>query len=178
MIGQESLMGMIKVIGSSRIHDGVDRLEYVAGPAGMDYFVRTERELSCIAQLFNTEKFATSGKVGNLRESYANMMKELDTLADVASDEIARSYEKSGEREIIIEIGAANRELMRKSAEKIASKDERRVVLISNKNKEIVCICGKKFGDSAIDFVKKKFKESFVGGGSKRIAEGRLVGVA
>ena len=178
VIGQESLMGMIKVIGSSRIHDGVDRLEYVAGPAGMDYFVRTERELSCIAQLFNTEKFATSGKVGNLRESYANMMKELDTLADVASDEIARSYEKSGEREIIIEIGAANRALMRKSAEKIASKDERRVVLISNKNKEIVCICGKKFGDSAIDFVKKKFKESFVGGGSKRIAEGRLVGVA
>ncbi len=176
VIGRESMMGIVKIIGTGRIHDGVDRIEYVAGPAAAEYFEREDDELSLIAQSFNTEKFATAAKVDGLRNSYAQMLKDIDAMAETASDALAELHAKSAQKEIVIDVGKGNRKLMRKAAEKITSSAKDAVVCITNKDMEVVCVSGKDSQVSAVEFLKKKFAGRFKGGGSEKVAEGRVEG--
>ncbi len=177
VIGRESLIGIVKIISASRIHDGVDRLEYVAGDAALDYFGKEDNELTNISRIFNTEKFGVSMKVDALRDSNSEMIKELDSIAEIASDAIASQYAGRKEEEIEIELPKANRALMRKAAEKIAKGSHESSVLIFNKNFDVVCVSAEKSKVSSIDRVKKRFGSGFKGGGNEKIAEGKIVDV-
>ena len=51
-------------------------------------------------------------------------------------------------------------------------------VMLFNKEGDVVCISGNSSGISAIEFTKehtKNMKKEFVGGGSKKMAEGKIV---
>ncbi len=171
--GRESLIGLIKITGSSKIHDGVNRIEFVAGRSALDYFRLEDGILGGIAKRLNSDRMTAAAKVSELEGSYRALQKSVSELEDAAAQAMASGLGK--ELEIEAEARNASRSLMRKAAEASVRADERRVVLLWNLSGEVVCISGSKCKKSAIEFTKDRLKKrSFRGGGSERIAEGKI----
>ena len=55
--GMEQAIGMVKIIDTERISDGVDRIEFVAGNAALDYFRKIDKTVSEVALKLNTDRF-------------------------------------------------------------------------------------------------------------------------
>ncbi len=176
--GRESLIGIVKIIDTQRIHDGVDRIEFTAGRAALDYFRREDGELANIAKSMNTEKLGLSEKVARLREDYGNTLKEQsrmkEAIAVSVGSEIAARLKGAGRKEEIIEVDQP-RDVLRKAVAEAVGLRKGIVVIAHNKKGELVCISGEESGVSAIAFVRKAFGERFRGGGSEKAAEGILM---
>jgi len=171
--GIESSLGIIKIIGSYRIHDGIDRLEYVAGPAMLDYINNIMHGIDSMARLAGIDR----DKLGAGIES---KMKELDyykkqniSIIDKLAGYIAGELGREGayiERELDYD-----RLMLRSIADKYASAVSG-IAILYNKNNDIVAISSCK--KSAIEALKRfagTTGRSFKGGGSERIAEGKLL---
>ncbi|MDE1855925.1 MAG: alanine--tRNA ligase [Candidatus Micrarchaeota archaeon] len=170
--GRENSLGMVKVIDASRVHDGVDRLEFVAGPAALDYFQKADHELAEVALMMNVEKMKSAEAVRKAREDYSEMFKKLNLSNEVIAE--LMSEQLAGRGVIEINMGRAPRELMRKVGTTLIDRDKKAVVLFTNSAGEVFCAAGETSGKSASDFVREKLGKSFVGGGSKKVAEGRI----
>ncbi len=174
--GREYAVGMVKIIGTSRISDGVDRIEFVAGNAAMDYFDREHRQLSGAAEMLNTEMFGVVEKETRLKEDNAALTKRIleneEKLAKSVADEIySRHVGKSDKAELSIEVDEP-REIMRKILSSLTKKDARLVVLARNKKGEVVCVRGSESKKNALDFARSTLGAKFRGGGSDGFAEG------
>jgi len=168
-IGQENLLGMVKIINTYRIHDGVDRIEFVAGEAALKRFEEEHSELVKASQLLNSETTKVAQAVEKLKDANKEFYKNAELYADSIS-EVVTAYEKGKEViELKINIG---KESLRKVASKIAEKNSKSIVLLTNNSGEVVCMTGSESNSSALDFVKGKFGSRFKGGGSKKAAEG------
>ncbi|MCL5089660.1 MAG: hypothetical protein M1382_00595, partial [Candidatus Marsarchaeota archaeon] len=67
--------------------------------------------------------------------------------------------------------------MLRKIATNTTNKKNEITVMLFNKEGDVVCISGNSSGISAIEFTKehtKNMKKEFVGGGSKKMAEGKI----
>lgn len=172
--GRESLVGTIKIINTSRISDGVDRIEFVAGKAALEYFQREHKELGASAELANSERFELHSKIEKMRSDYSAVNKALqdrdDELGRVIADDIL-SLAKGKGTEIIVE-RSEGREVLRKALSAVVKKRAELTVLAKNGAGEVVCMSGADSSRSAIDFAKKKLGGAFKGGGSKSMAEG------
>lgn len=173
LVGKESRLGMVKVIDSSRIHDGVDRLEFAAGPAALDYFQKEDKELTNVAHEMNVEKMKSFDAIKASRNDYSEMYKKLTQSNEVISTIMADQL--AGKNLVEMELGKAPRELLRKLAGAIIEKNPKAVVLLTNSTGDVVCACGEASGKVAIEFAKEKLaKKGFKGGGSKKVAEGKI----
>ncbi len=172
LAGREQMLGMVKIINTYRAHDGIDRIEFVAGAAALDYFDKVDNELSNIAKALNAEKLGSYKAVLSNMDSYRAMYKKLGEYNDLVAGLIAKNLKGKGR--IVLDLGNADRGLMRKVATQVVEDDSTAVVLLTNSNKEFVCIAGEDSGIAAIDFAKEKLDGNFTGGGKDRIAEGRL----
>jgi alanyl-tRNA synthetase len=167
-VGREYLLGLVKIIGSYGVHDGVDRMEFVAGSAALDYFDMEDSQLSKLSPLLNLEKEKIYNGVLALKEKQKELYKNFTTIAELAAKAIASS---SGEKsEYIIDLNAPV-ELMRSVAQELTKKNSC-IALIKSKD-YFVCMSSCK--ESAIEFAKSKLKD-FSGGGSAKVAEGKLKG--
>ncbi len=176
LAGSESLLGSIKVINSYRIHDGVNRIEFVAGRAALEYFGREHAELIKASSILNVERFGVAGRSIKLREEYAALLKRYSEKEEELAETLGEIYSKTGTNEIFIERDAT-REMLRRIAAALTSKRSDSVVLAKNKKGDFVCMCGSSSGISALEFAKKALGKDFRGGGSERLAEG-MVGTA
>jgi alanyl-tRNA synthetase len=165
-VNREHLLGIIKIIGSSRVHDGIVRIEYVAGPAALDYFEMEDSQLSKLSPLLNLEKEKIYDGVVALKEKQKKLFDDYKDAVEIASKKIVEQMEEKDE--YIIELDAPV-ELMRSLASELTSK-RKCIVLVKSKN---YVICMSSSDKSAIDFAKSKIP-NFSGGGSKKVAEGRL----
>ncbi|MDE1825041.1 MAG: alanine--tRNA ligase [Candidatus Micrarchaeota archaeon] len=173
LVGRESRIGMVGIIDTLRIHDGVDRVEFVAGPAALDYFDKENAELGAIAQEMNVERMKSFGAVKASREAYAEMFKKLNLANEAIANIFAEQF--SAKDSVEMELGKAPKEMMRKIASSIVDKNKKAVVLLANSSGEVFCACGEASGKSAIEYAKEKLgKKGFVGGGSKKAAEGKI----
>ncbi|MGI0141876.1 MAG: alanine--tRNA ligase [Candidatus Micrarchaeales archaeon] len=172
VVNKESRIGMVKVIDTARIHDGVDRIEFVAGPAALDYFQKEDNELGRVAQEMNVEKMKSADAVNASREQYSEMFKKFNQANDVISKIMSAQF--AGKNLIEMEMGKAPRELMRKLAGSIVERNNKAVVLFTNSNGDVVCVCGESSGKSAVEYAKAKFGKEFRGGGSQKVAEGKI----
>ena len=175
-MGRESIIGMIKIIAAYRPHDGIDRLEFVAGPAALEYIASLTSKLERLAKLSGsgTEK---------LEEGISSLLKERDGYKESYNEAakllvryIAEELLESKSNKIVTELNF-DRKLLREIATTAAGKRPASVVLLYNKRRELVCVSAGNW--NALEFVKEAAPEikqgaKFVGGGDKRIAEGVL----
>ncbi|MGC9099138.1 MAG: alanine--tRNA ligase [Candidatus Micrarchaeia archaeon] len=165
-VGREYMLGLVKIIGSSRIHDGVVRIEFVAGKAALDYFEMEDSQLSKLSPLLNLEKEKIANGVEALKEKQAKLYKDYKSAVDLAAKAIADS---AGEKEeYIVELNGPI-DLLRALAQELTSRRQC-VALVRSEDYAVCMSSGEK---SAIDFAKSKL-EHFSGGGSKKVAEGKL----
>lgn len=176
VVSSESSLGIIKIINASRIHDGVDRIEFVAGPAGLEYLQKEQNELNYSAALLNTDSLMLHKKINKLQNDYSELLKLSKTkdeeLAIVISKQLLSDIPES-QNSIVIE-RKESRDILRKALSFVILQRPLLTILAKNENNEIVCISGKNSSISALDFAKKTFNTSFKGGGSKESAEGIL----
>ncbi|HVA82854.1 MAG TPA: alanine--tRNA ligase [Candidatus Aquilonibacter sp.] len=173
LVNRESRMGMVKIIETARISDGIDRIEFTAGPAALDYFQKEDRELTGIAHEMNVDKMKSLEAVKSAREDYSEMYKKLNQSNEVVSSIMAEQLAQNSLVEM--DLGKAPRELLRKLAGAIVEKNSKAAVLLTNSAGDVVCACGEHSGKSAIEFAKSQLaSKGFKGGGSNKVAEGKM----
>ena len=176
--GREYSIGMVKVISTSRIHDGVDRIEFAAGNAALDYFRKVHSELSGAAKALNSEMFGLAEKEVHIKEENRKLAKQLSETSERISSMIAENIMASqsnnqGDASISVELDESL-EIMRKSLSLLVSKNSGIVAIATNKKGETICMAGPESKHSAIDFIREKYGPRFRGGGSRAFAEGIL----
>jgi alanyl-tRNA synthetase len=177
LAGMESTVGLIKIINSSRIHDGINRIEFVAGPASQDYINQIGASIDAISKLAGIDK-------DKLKTGLAAKLEELALYKD--------RYEKSEAaliEYIVKELAAIqgseitkemtyDRSMLRRIATAFATVEKAKVIMLSNKDGHVVVVAGSQSKKSALEFVKMNAKITnmdFRGGGSRTMAEGKLV---
>ncbi len=171
--GMEQAIGLVKIIGTERISDGVDRIELVAGNAALDYFRKLDSTVSQAAVKLNSDPFKLDEKISSLDEENRKMRKELQELNETVAQQTASSLSSSDKIDREIDVPRA---MLRSIATKVVAMNASAVVLLRNKAGETVCISGAKSKINALDFIKEKAgSKKFVGGGSEKFAEGKIV---
>ena len=173
---REYMLGIIRIINYSKIHDGVNRIEYVAGKACSDYIDALEKKINSVAEAAGIDKDKIEGRMPQLvreLDVYRKRYNEaLQHLSAIEADAIIGRHRS----ERIIEKAGYNRLMLREIATRIAAKDEKAVALLYNDQNEIVCVSGIKSGISADAFLRENLgkisKGEFRGGGTGRISEG------
>ncbi len=177
-MGIESIIGTIKIIGSQRIHDGIDRLEYVAGLASYKYINSTEEKLSEAAKIAGTDSEKLTVALSQMSKQLSEYKSMIESMKSTDASQAAEKFLSSKEKSIISELDY-EMDMLRQIATKVVDADASRIILLYNKSGNVVCIAGNDSGKDASEFLKSslaklKAKE-FRGGGSKRIAQGMLI---
>lgn len=171
--GMEQAIGTVKIINTERISDGIDRIELAAGNAALDYFRRYESELSQSATKLNTDALKVAERITVLDDENRKMRKLIEEYKNIAAEQAAISLAASNKIDKELDMP---RDMLRIIATKITGINSSAIVLLKNKNGEVVCISGEKSKASAIDYIKGNIgAKKFVGGGSVKFAEGKIV---
>ncbi|MEM0201414.1 MAG: alanine--tRNA ligase-related protein, partial [Candidatus Micrarchaeaceae archaeon] len=174
-ISTESSIGLIKIINTSRIHDGVDRIEFVAGKAALEYFQKEHDELNNNAMLLNSDALTLHTRIEKLQNDYFSLVKSSKAKDEELALLIAKQLisELKSSDSLIIERNES-RDILRKALSYVIAEKPSITIIAKNKNNEVVCIAGINAKTSAIEFAKKTYGTKFKGGGSKTSAEGVL----
>ena len=172
----ESSIGIIKIINSARIHDGINRIEFVAGPAVLDKINSLEDNIDQLAKLTGIDRDKiSSGLSAKLKE--LELYKErYEGSEELLIRYIAKDLVGSNLKKLTKELNY-DRDMLRKIATAFVELKKDDAIVLSNSKHEIVAITGNDSEENALDLAKKHAKElkkEFVGGGTKRIAEGKL----
>ena len=170
-VGRENYVGMVKIISTTRIHDGVDRIEFVAGPAALRRFREEHRELGRMSEALNSEPLLVSKRLGELQEENRSMHKEIEKGKDLLAFSLAESIEddKFIERELDVD-----RKMLIRIADLVTKRNNNCTAMLMNKEGDVVCMSGDAAKTSAIDVLNERLKGEFKGGGSRRFAQGRI----
>ncbi|MEM3227410.1 MAG: alanine--tRNA ligase [Candidatus Micrarchaeaceae archaeon] len=179
LAGRESNIGLIKIISSYRIHDGIDRLEFVAGRAALDYISSMESSIKKIAQSVGTDVYkigsgieAKLSELSAIKDSYKRMQGEL-------AQSLAQQISNSKETVIIMKLDYEQK-MLRLIATKIVERNGEKSVLLYNSAGDAVAISGPESGRSALKLLNENVENiggkdaKLKGGGTERIAEGRI----
>ncbi len=171
--GIESSIGIIKIINAYRIHDGIDRLEYVAGPAVLNYISNVMKGIDGIARLAGIDRDKLSAGIEARLKELEHYKKQHEELTARLADYIAQELSLSGKR-VEKELDY-DRLTLRKIATEYADMSGG-IAILYNKQGEVVALSGS--SESAVEAIKKfaaSIGKSFKGGGGVRIAEGKLI---
>ncbi len=178
LIGRETAIGLIKIIASSRPHDGIDRLEYVAGPAAVEYVNRMEKEINEIAGLAESDKDKLKVNIKvKMEQAEASMRQAVSLEKELASMILENKFNQRKEKEVIERVDF-NRDMLRNIANLFIAGHQSQSILLHNPRGDIVAISGPKSEANALELVKgeaKKLKKEFKGGGTKSFAQGALI---
>ncbi len=176
-MGRESIIGTIKVIGSQRIHDGIDRLEYVAGHALYLYTNTLDERIRKASAILGTDPEKLVDTVQQVSDKFKDYKKEFEASNAQTASSLAKELSELKEQKVIrkMDYGIS---MLRDIATNIVESAPDKVALLYNSTGNVVCISGKDSGTDALKFLNENinathFKE-FKGGGSKRIAQGML----
>ena len=178
LAGCESGIGLIKIIGTYHIHDGINRIEFVAGNAAINRINALDSSIDSLAKAAGVDKDKLNeGMQARLSElkDYKERLERSDTelMGYIVSNLLAES--KGSELVKQLEHG---RKTLRQIATQFVEAKPKNIIILYNKLGDAVCISGEDSDLSAMDFVMgyaKKSGKAFKGGGTERIAEGKLV---
>ncbi len=175
IVGRETLIGLIKIISTSRPHDGIDRIEFVAGPAALDKINEMEATLRNIARLSSLDLDKLNDGIKDRMEEAQRARKENRRLAEDLGRYMGLGVSKPAG--VITKELDYSRQTLREIANMMIEANEKAAVLLSNKSGDAVCIAGSKSGKIAIELLREyasKSGKTLTGGGSDRIAEGSI----
>lgn len=175
--GMESIVGLIKIINCSRIHDGINRIEFVAGMASQDHINNLFTNIDSLSRLagIDRDKLNTglAAKLEELKLYRERYEKSELSLSKYIVAELARA----GEKKLGMEMDY-DRAMLRKIATSFVEAHKDRAIALHNKDNYFIALAGPESKISALEFAgeyAKSQKSDFRGGGSRRMAEGRLV---
>ncbi len=168
--GMESIVGLVRITGTSRIHDGINRIEFVAGPAAAEEMRSMERII-----LENSDK-----EKSILQRNMNSYMHDLVTAENTLIGKII-SHELEGRNDDIIKERMLFRnEMLRNLATAYINERKDRAILLYNDD-YIVGISGPHSDTNALEQVKelaKELKKGFRGGGDERFAQGAFAALS
>ena len=170
--GMEQAIGIVKVINTERISDGIDRIELVAGNAALDYFRRLDDELSESAKKLNSDQFGVAERISIIDNENKRSRKRAQEYKELAAHQIAISLSASNHIEKELDLP---RDMLRMIATTVVNLNNAAAILLNNREGEVICISGEKSNSNALDLIKSKIGNNrFIGGGSARFAEGKI----
>lgn len=178
LAGRESTIGIIKIISTARIHDGINRIEFVAGPAALEHINGLERSIDSVAKAANVDRDklheGLSSKLVELKD-YRN---KFSSMEEQLAEFVARDlHTESATKDIVAKELDMDRNMLRKIATMFVEHNKRKAALLYNRQNDIVAITGPESKENALDMANghaRSSKKAFKGGGSKRMAEGRI----
>jgi alanyl-tRNA synthetase len=171
-VGRENILGIVSIIGTYRIHDGIDRIEFVAGPAALRRFEVMHAQLDSMSKELNVDMLGVDKKVSEQQEELRAMHKEMEKNNELLATSVAESI---GDAEFIEKELEVDRKTMVRIADLLVKRNNECVVMLRNKQGFIICVAGSASKQSAIEVLNTKLKDQkFQGGGSKRFAEAKL----
>ncbi len=165
--GKENMLGIIKIINSYRLHDGVDRIEFVAGKAALEYFQKENNIIKDLKSIFNSKEEEIIEKAKSIVEDNKELNKKIDEYESIIIDKIKENIKEKERIEIDIDLSEKG---LRKLAHELVNQFKNSIVIVKSKS-YLVCGVGPNRKESAIE-IAKEFK-GFKVGGSKSFAEGR-----
>jgi alanyl-tRNA synthetase len=169
--GIENYLGIIKITSSYRLHDGIDRIEFVAGPAALSYFRKEDKELKRSASAINSSEFSLADKVEELKSESKSFYKKSEHYKELLARQVAGQFAKSDDRHAELDM---SRDMLRMIAN-LAMQSGKDVILLYNPQGDVVCASSAASKISAREFINEKFgQKGFVGGGSPNFVEGKI----
>jgi len=177
-------VGLIKITKAERIQDGVERLEFVAGEAAIEYMHRMDSELQELSAVLETQREnlpkVARTVVQELEASRSREKRLGEALADASASEIPRLAKKVGSVSLYVAVRPqfGEDQIIAQGEKSIASNPS--LVYVSffstPKSSRVVCFVGanaRKAGLSAGDIVKRVAPlMGGSGGGSPAFAQG------
>ena len=91
-------IGLVKIVKSERIQDGVVRLEFVAGEAAVSYMQQLDSQLASIAQTLGSSREKIIESFDKAMEEAESAKKKLRTLLRVVSPQIAKTISNQAKK--------------------------------------------------------------------------------
>ena len=91
-------IGLVKIVKSERIQDGVVRLEFVAGEAAVSYMQQLDSQLASIAQTLGSSREKIIESFDKAMEEAESAKKKLRTIQRVVSPQIAKSISNQAKK--------------------------------------------------------------------------------
>ena len=177
-------VGLIKITKAERIQDGVERLEFVAGEAAIEYMHRMDSELQELSAALQTQREnlprVARAVLQELESSRSREKKLGESLADLSALEIPRLSKKVGSVRLYVAVRPqfGEDQIIAQGEKSVAS--DPALIYVSffstPKSSRVVCFVGataQKAGLSAGEIVKKVAPlMGGSGGGSPAFAQG------
>ena len=177
-------VGLIKITKVERVQDGVERIEFVAGEAAVEYMHRMDSELGELASILGTQREnlprVAKGVLGELAESRAREKALGDRVVELSSTGVVSGARPMGAAKLYVSRNPSlGEEQIIAQGEKGVASDPSLVyvtVFSSGKSARIICFVGaaaEKAGFSAVEIVKRLAPIlGGSGGGSRSFAQG------
>ena len=177
-------VGLIKITKAERVQDGVERLEFVAGEAAIEYMHRMDSELGELSSILGTQREnlprVARGILGELEEGRGREKALGQRLVELSSAGVASEAKPVGRAKLYVSRNPTlGEEQIIAQGEKSVASDPALVyvaVFSTGKSARIVCFVGadaRQAGFSAVDVVKKLAPIlGGSGGGSPSFAQG------
>jgi alanyl-tRNA synthetase len=174
-LSNTSEVGMIKIIKSERIQDGVERFIFTAGKVSLERFRELEKTLDSISEITQTPREKIIESILRLQKDLRKERKEKENLLSILAEQAIKSADtlrtskvnfykfkaKDLSSDILIALG-----------EEIIKRDPKALVLLGSINDKVVAIImlGKRAVESGYraDILIKKVAEMIKGGGGGR----------
>ncbi len=176
-------VGLIKIVRTERIQDGVERLEFASGEAAFGFIQEREEELLKAAEVLRTTPARIVVATQQLFRRWKSAQKELSKLqghlAEVRFSELRKKAKEMGAVRVVSEIiGAASVDELIKVAEALVRKDGAMVAILGTRDKtaRLVVVAGKEALRVGIDCSKIASEAAKVlgggGGGRAQLGQG------
>ena len=173
----ESVVGLIKIISSSRIHDGINRIEFVAGPSAQEHINSIISAIDSISKLAGIDKDKLTTGLSAKFEELRLYKERYLTAEEKLSEYIAKDLSKERSEKVVKQLDY-DKVMLRRIATLFVEKNKHGIILLSNQENYVIALAGSESNKSALEFIEEHAKSSkmiFRGGGSKRMAEGKLI---
>lgn len=136
--------GLIKIVGTESVQDGIERIEYSVGPQALELVQERERLLMDTAQLLGSPLEEVPDSVANILEEVKNLRSQLDNIKSSMSSEKATElledarvikgvktiiYTEEYDTDFLIEIGNSLETMESRFVAIMLSEPERRIVV-------------------------------------------------
>jgi alanyl-tRNA synthetase len=91
-------IGMVKIVKSERIQDGVVRLEFVAGEAAVNYVQTQESQLASIAQALGSSREKVVESLGKAMDDAEAAKKKVRTMIKVVGATVAKGMSEQAKK--------------------------------------------------------------------------------
>ncbi|MEM3484303.1 MAG: alanine--tRNA ligase [Candidatus Methanomethyliaceae archaeon] len=177
-------IGLIKIIRSERIQDGVERIEFVSGEQAIHFIHSQESALLEVSKILNTPAERVEKAALKLMEDLSTSKRQIERLRKILaqrlSGELYIKSEKIGEISLVKGIlGDLSNDDLIPVASQIVEKDPNALaILVSSADGSVICMAGESATGRGLNA--GKITEAFTksmggrGGGKPDVGQGRI----